>query len=60
MFSFLKDLLFPKIAVQKGSSVTYRTDFSNLLLLANLLALFIIFKQYRRNQVLEELCRKNL
>ncbi len=60
MLKFLKDLLLPKVAIAKDNTVTYRTDFSNLLLLANILAIFIIVKQFRRIQLLEQLCDKKV
>ena len=54
MLSFFKELLFPKIAVVKDNSVTYRTDYSNLLALTNFLTVFVIFKLFRRIQFLEQ------
>jgi hypothetical protein len=60
LLKFLKDLLLPKVAIVKDNTVTYKTDFSNLLLLANILAIFIILKQFRRIQLLEQLCEKKL
>jgi hypothetical protein len=60
MLSFFKGILFPKVAVVKdNNTITYRTDYSNLLFLTNILAIFIIFKQFHRIQSLAQLCEQN-
>lgn len=56
MLIFLKELLLPRIAVVKDNTVTYRTDYCNLLYLTNLVAIFIILKQFRRIELLAQLC----
>jgi hypothetical protein len=59
MVLFLVELLFQNVTIVKDNTITYRTDYSNFLLLTNLVSIFIIYKQFRRVQLLVELSVAN-